>query len=412
MKRTRWITALLAAAALLFVATGCNPADDDDDEEETTSSTSTSTSTAQSAAVATGAAYSETVTLDLSSSALNSSGVSKFAVGSDVTDFFALSEVSTARAAAGSSSIADFKAVVTAVSATSITVKMTATAPTVDCKVVVAISIPADYTASGKAVVQNVAVVNVGETSATASSASASLSDYTKVTSFSAETILYEVEKEEDPDTTDFTYTQKAYYYVFGTDGSVTRYKYYLDDANNIVEKSSNSVVCKFENGKLYKHADEADGGDYVGTLYKKGGAYYLIDEDEALKRTSGSGLFATFGETYEDKHTEEVDGTTYTYKKVDTTSLTFCSDGTMYGSQEGETYNGSTLAESYADCITGTFTNSSGIITTDGYVMGTYTYDGEVHSEAYSLGMEKIFYDGSALYGYEPLPVATSLPQ
>ena len=127
MKRTRWITALLAAVALLFVATGCNPADDDDDEEETTSSTSTSTSTAQSAAVATGAAYSETVTLDLSSSALNSSGVSKFKVDSDVTDFFALSEVSTARAAAGSSSIADFKAVVTAVSATSITVKMTAT---------------------------------------------------------------------------------------------------------------------------------------------------------------------------------------------------------------------------------------------------------------------------------------------
>ena len=280
-----------------------------------------------------------------------------------------------------------------------------------DCKVVVAISIPADYTESKKAVVQNVAVVNVGETSATASSASASLSEYTKVTSFTAETILYEVEKEEDPDTTDFTYTQKAYYYVFGTDGSVTRYKYYLDDAANIVGKSSESVVCKLDNGKLYEYADESDGGDYVGTLYKKGGEYYLIGEDEALKRTSGSGLFATFGETYEETYTKEVDGTTYTYKRVETTSLTFCSDGTMYGSEDGERYNGSTLTESYAAVTTGTFTNSSGIITADGYVMCTYTYDGEVHSEAESLGMGKIFYDGSALYGYEPLSVVTSLP-
>ena len=212
MKKTRWITALLAATALIFTATGCNFSDDDDEEEETSSSSST----AQSTSVAKGAAYSETVTLDLSSSALNSSGVSKFAVGEDVTDFFALSEVSTARAAAGSSSITDFKAVVTAVSATSITVEMTATAPTVSCKVVVAISIPADYTESGKAVVQNVAVVNVGETSATASSASKSLSDYTKVTSFSAETILYEVEKEEDTTydsttQTEIAYTQKAW---------------------------------------------------------------------------------------------------------------------------------------------------------------------------------------------------------
>ena len=410
MKKTRWITALLAATALIFTATGCNFSDDDDDEEETSS---TSTSTAQSTSVAKGAAYSETVTLDLSSSALNSSGVSKFAVDEDVTDFFALSEVSTARAAAGSSSIADFKAVVTAVSATSITVEMTATAPTVNCKVVVAISIPADYTESGKAVVQNVAVVNVGETSATASSASASLSDYTKVTSFSAETILYEVEKEEDPDTTDFIYTQKAYYYVFGADGSVTRYKYYLDDADNIVGKSSNSVVFKFENGKLYKHADEADGGDYVGTLYKKGGAYYLIGEDEAWKRTSGSGLFATFGETYEETYTDTDNGTTYyAYKDVETISLTFCSDGTLYGSEDGETYKDNTLAESYAVGITGTFTNSSGILTVEANALISEVYNGTVYSAAESLGMGKILYDGSALYGYEPLSVKTALPQ
>ena len=77
-----------------------------------------------------------------------------------------------------------------------------------------------------------------------------------------------------------------------------------------------------------------------------------------------------------------------------------------------GETYNGSTLAESYAVGITGTFTNSSGIITADANAMYTYVYNGEVYSEAESLGMGKIFYDGSSLYGYEPLSVATSLPQ
>ena len=130
------------------------------------------------------------------------------------------------------------------------------------------------------------------------------------------------------------------------------------------------------------------------------------------MKRTSGSGLFATFGETTEETRTKEVDGTTYTYKDIDTISLTFCSDGTMYGSIDSETYKGSTLAESYAVGITGTFTNSSGIITADANAMYTYVYNGEVYSEAEPFYMSNIFYDGSALYGYEPLSVKTELPQ
>ena len=76
-----------------------------------------------------------------------------------------------------------------------------------------------------------------------------------------------------------------------------------------------------------------------------------------------------------------------------------------------GETYNGSTLAESYAIGITGTFTNSSGIITADANALYSEVYEGTLYSSATSLGMGKILYDGSSLYGYEPLSVVTSLP-
>ncbi len=39
--KTHWFAALLLAAALLFTATGCNPADDDDDDDDNSSSSTT-----------------------------------------------------------------------------------------------------------------------------------------------------------------------------------------------------------------------------------------------------------------------------------------------------------------------------------------------------------------------------------
>ena len=44
--KTHWFVALLLAAALLFTATGCNPADDDDDDDNSSSSSTASTTDA------------------------------------------------------------------------------------------------------------------------------------------------------------------------------------------------------------------------------------------------------------------------------------------------------------------------------------------------------------------------------
>ena len=115
MKKTRLIATIICAAFLTFGIAGCA-----DDEDETTNSSTSQNPTqtgAESSAtsLAKGGEYSKSVTIDLSESELSDGGVENFAVESDVTDYFVLSESSASRTAANYSSIKNFRAIVEAI---------------------------------------------------------------------------------------------------------------------------------------------------------------------------------------------------------------------------------------------------------------------------------------------------------
>lgn len=376
MKKTRLIATIICAAFLTFGIAGCA-----DDEDETTNSSTSQNPTqteAESSAtsLAKGGEYSKSVTIDLSESELSDGGVAKFSVGSDVTDYFVLSESSASRTAANYSSIKNFRAIVEAIAKKSIKVKLTATAPDSSCKVVITMSIPKDYTASGKPVVKNVAVVNVGtEAKATESEASQNLSDYTVVTRLTEKKIFCYTYEYYDGETT-------KEYYSINADGTGT-YSEYADGSG---EMKSNDHSISFANGKI-----SDDDNHYLGTLYKKGDAYYLIKVDEDyISRTSGNGLFATFTEE------EESDGITAT------TILNLKSDGSISGTFKDE-YK--TEGKSEEGTLTGSFTNNNGIL--DIYVLGIND-NGEEDDFIEGLYM----YDGDKLMPYMPLTIETSLPQ
>lgn len=284
----------LISAAFVFAMFGLFTSCSDDGGSDDPSVSST-----YSVKVQKGSAISASVTVDLSDSSLNSTGIEAFSVGQDVTDLFIVSQVTSARAAVNTSNVTDFKATVSAVSATSLSVTLSGTAPSADCKIVAAIAIPAEYTEANEAVVKNAAVINVGEVSEdVADNYSCSLSAFTKITDISdlngkiLESSLVGWDSYGDNDDDNDDDGPVKIYYVFSKD-SVTEYEYYYSSKDEKLKSVHEDEDITFEDGKLsYKNEDSV-----IGTIYSKDGKYYIIDdeeEDEVFPRKSGSGLCAT----------------------------------------------------------------------------------------------------------------------
>lgn len=396
--------------ATIFISYGfisCSAADDDAGEKS------------ESTSIEKGKEFSEKISIDLNGS-LNTDGLSALAKGTDITNYFVASQASSARSAVSDGSgLESFKATVESVTSSKIEVLLTAKAPETDCKIVLCVAIPADFTESGEDIVQNSAVLDVGDVKEI-SKESTVLSSFTKITNLSdvsGKIFKYYFGKEADDYYDELEVADVYYYYSFTSD-SVTCTEYvYKTSTGELVDGSPETAAYIFKNGKLYNgkqinntetydyNKDERDA--YYGTLYLKNGIYYIIDEN-ALQRKSGNGLFATFGE---DRTIRE----STSEKFEQTEALTLHSDGSVSGSSTSGAYkveNGTETPEDVSTSnYTGTFTNNGGILSCDLKVVGIST----AHDETYawtSTAASNFLYDGSNLYFMKTLEAVSSLPE
>lgn len=394
--------------ATIFISYGfvsCS-ADDDDAGEES-----------ESTSIEKGKEFSEKISIDLNGS-LNTDGLSAFDKGTDITNYFVASQASSARSAVSDGSgLESFKATVESVTSSKIEVLLTAKAPETDCKIVLCVAIPADFTESGEDIVQNSAVLDVGDVKEISNKFTV-LSSFTKITNLSdvsGKIFKYYFGKVADYELE----VADVYYYYSFTSDSVTCTEYVCKTSTGeLVDGSPETAARIFKkNGKLYDgkqinntenyNYDKDERAAYDGTLYLKNGIYYIIDEN-AFQGKSGNGLFTTFSE---DRTIRE----STSEKFEQTESLTLHSDGSVSGSSTSGAYiveNGTeTPVDVSTSNYTGTFTNNGGILSCDLKVVGIST----AHDETYawtSTVASNFLYDGSNLYFMKTLEAVSSLPE
>ena len=338
---------LLATAALLALSlTGCpNP---DTNEEELPSSG------LKIEKVEKGSSFKKTFTIDLSENPLNENGTKEYKVNKNVS-----SSVGTNFFEQSTSEVTDLKcnAIVTALSETSLSIEVSIELPKKDGKIAFNIYIPYTYTTNDTSIDQYVYfdVGNVIEESQTAFTDT--LTAITDLSQIIEEESLYLCEKNFSHD--DYRYD---YYYTFTKD-SITREEYLYDlSLNKYIQKYTSTDDYTFNDGIIY---DEK--GAVLGALKKADDTYYIVDE--SLPRTSGSGLFATFGKKVEeDSYTQEAymsfykDGicktqSTYTYEdeteSSETTLVYLNNNGLITFSYGNAIYDGNSIIMLNGDVLT-----------------------------------------------------------
>ncbi len=390
MKKSLFVVAMLAVSLAFFACSSDSPSDE----------TPAPTSGLPTKTVTKGADYEEDVSIDLSSTPL------KAALSGDVTSYFSQSQA-TARAAVSDTGITNFRAVVKTSTTTSVTVTISGTAPATDCKIVITVTIPASETASGKPVVKNATVVNVGAVSAEVSSASTTLS--VPANSDLAGKIFAggaQLKDAKDDKGQTVYYTDRKYF-SFGTESgeAVPATLYWHRTLEDETTTLFNIGAYSYKAGTLtYTGAqDENDhnSDDNTFVIRKAGDTMYLIEDfDEEYKRTSGSGLFATFTSTItKDQETE-------------TSEVTLTSDGVITGTTKDVIrYSDGTGAEQTYTTeaqLTGTFINNGGVLSCNVKITVT-TEEGEIMTIDMDDGL--ILYDGSQLYFVTELIKKDALP-
>ena len=331
---------LLATAALLALSlTGCP----DPDSNGEGNSTELPSSGLKIEKAEKGSSIEKTFTVDLSENPLNTTGIDKFKVDADVSSSVYVSFFEQA-----TSEITDLEctATVTAVSETSLSIKVSVKLPEKDGKTAFNIYISSAYTENDTSIDQYVYfdVGNVIEESQTAFSDT--LTAITDLSQIIEEESLYFYGKGSL-----FNNYRYDYYYTISKD-SITKQGYtYSLSSNKYTSKSKYIDTYTFKDGTIYDEDEEV-----VGTLNKTGDTYYIVSE--SFPRTSGSGLFATFG-----KKVEENGNTKEAY-------ISFYKDG-ICKLQSTYTYNG----ETESDEMTLAYHNDNGLISI--LQMSNAIYDG-----------------------------------
>ena len=270
---------LFATAALLALSlTGCpNP----DTNEEELPSSGLEIEKAEK-----GSSFKKTITIDLSENPLNDTGTNNFEVDEDVSDYV---YVSFFEQATSETTSLECKATVTAVSETSLSIEVSAKLPEKDGKATFNIRIPSTYTENKSSIDQYtyLDVGNVIEESQTAFTST--LTAITDLSQITKDKTLYLCSKGAS-----YNNYRYDYYYIISNE-SITNQEYKYDlSLNKYIEKSSYTETYTFKDG-IINDKDQRE----VGTLKKAGDTYYIVSG--SMSRTSGSGLFATFGTEFEE---------------------------------------------------------------------------------------------------------------
>lgn len=331
---------LLATAALLALSlTGCpNP-----DSNGEGNSTELPSSGLKIEKVEKGSSIEKTFTIDLSENPLNEKGTNEFVVNKDVSSSVYVSFFEQA-----TSEVTELKwtATVTAVSETSLSIKVSVKLPEKDGKAIFDINISSTCTENETSIDQYVYfdVGNVIEESQTAFTDT--LTAITDLSQITEEETLYFYRKGSP-----YNNYRYDYYYTISKD-SITKQGYIYSLSSNKYTLISKYIdTYTFKGGIIYDEDEEV-----VGTLNKTGDTYYIVSE--SLPRTSGSGLFATFG-----KEVEENGNTEESY-------ISFYKDG-ICKLQSTYTYNG----ETESDEMTLAYHNDNGLISI--LQMSNAIYDG-----------------------------------
>ncbi len=318
---------LLATAALLALSfTGCHGS-------ETTNNPTDSASGLEIPKAKKGSTFEKTYTIDLSKNPLSEKGCDYFVLKADVSDLIDASfwEQSTLE-----KTELECTATVTAVSTTSLSIKVSAVLPEKDGKVILEIYIPQSYTENETSIYQTefVDVGNVTEESQKAFPLT--LTAINNLNQIVAEDeTLYFCQKC-NPNS---TYRYDYYYTIYNDHILKVQYKYDLS-SNEYIYKDNSIYTYTLKDGIILNEKESE-----VGYLFKAGDTYYITAQ--SLPRTSGSGLFATF-----EKEVEE-DGVSM---KI---SLSFYKDG-ICKAQSSYTYEGETMSDEMYNA----YHNDNGLIT------------------------------------------------
>ena len=266
-----------------------------------------------------------------------------------------------------------------------------------------------DFTLTATTFTAEIPAVEIASDSSSSSSTSTDLSAFSTPTLSELAGKTYMVVSDQDYDENGEKVEWEEEYFIFSATGiTFEKYEYEKKDGSVSCRKSSKEYVCTYENGVLTKN--ELDDGEVEDTetylLRKYDSTLYLIYSDLTLARTSGSGLYATFGTTYK-TNVGKLDEVHYTLSIALSSDkkISFNSNAASTGGHMTDTSTG-----------TGTFTVKDNIIVTATVNMvSTFKHihsNGEIETEEeqYDTTMTMI-YDGSNLLSAEVLTATTTLP-
>ena len=374
-KLNRKLLSLLASATLLCALAACSNDDDGDSGGSSSSNTGSASQTSSvissPIAVAKGAAYTGTFTLDLSNMPLSKDGVT--ALNDADSDFSECVSVLTrtaeiapsasiaARAATsdagadGDVSEAVTSAKVTSATTTKVVFELTYQAPNADGVVIVNVTVPEEYTEEEEEYSATVGVLKVGDGVAVSEA------------------------------TTTFTIESKMFYRCF--EGS-SSFHLFSDGILSLV----------YDNGALT--LTYADGRDRDGehdswentepwAMRKIGNDLYIA---KVYRRMSGSGLFATFCNTIEKTRTVTSESENFSVVSVEDEIVTLSSTGVAQRTvketlKDSSGISADELAEWKEELESEFFQREAAFYTNDG---------GKIESDALEGDW---YYDGDALY-------------
>lgn len=437
------IIAMVFSAMLPFMFFSCGGNSDDSNEETKVPEAKPVSTKVETVTLEEGKKFSEEVTLDLSSNPLTDEAVAAIeSKETDISEYFRQSRLESGRYVFGADDkgLDNFEVKLVSVTNVKIVVTITATAPSMNCTVLITAAIPAEATENHKAYVSLVKQVSVGEVSeisdATFDSSKFTVPSADEVDGLiltgkddDGDTIWYKFEKASDGKITVKEYKQKSYDYSVREEES---YSYDVKTGElKAVESSDDSDDIEMDIGFDF---DSLAGGLH---LIKSDDDYYIYEMK--LPRTSGEGLDSTFSMPIylkDDITVKDEKAGSFTVKG--SFVFTTTSKGTLTGvaeyeykssyskefieemkkameafmslvpEEEGKEYEASMAM--YSDVtvtgrmdITGVYTNDGGLITVNGKQVSTMTQpdcDQESGKMEYKTVTEvEDFNDGAALY-------------
>lgn len=442
MKKMKKVVSALAIAFLAFSFAACGDSDDDSGSSSGAQSGSQGGTASAGSTVSTGNTYTKSVRINLSENPLKTDFVAKIAVGDNVAEYFALSTIAessdravSAATASANDGLTDFKAIVTAISATRLDVQISAKTKSENCTVLITENIPAEYTEKGVAIVQVVDTVIVGTVTKTDDTSSISLSN---PTADEVKNLVLKVSGKSG--------SAVSTYFVFDENGTTATRKYVYTSGGTAYSCGDTEFTYDAEACTL----TSSESSDDPLHLVKSADSYYLY-ELEKLRCTSGSGLYATFGfsDSSSDSDTEKLVSVTYDEagnrteietdviitkhtEEESSMSITVGKDGSFVGSQlyslkETHTYSDDSPAYSStttaSSVINGIYTNKGGILTLGGKLVTTttettngnyYSYSDEtdISTEINDIDGDIVLYDGTNLIFTEYALAKTDDPQ